>query len=553
MKRLSKSLEQAGRRYGALRLDSIRYKMLVFAVVATIVPSFATAWLSYLQNKTALTTKISGDLVSISGAVSRELDLWLKGNLYNLRIFANSDEVRGNVDRDTRARTNLSRLTDYLRSLQRRFPDDFDELLVVNPEGRTVATSAPRPGPLPLPTDWRAQLRADNSAVGAPLLIDSGATPQLVIAVPVQVPSGRFVGAFAARLKLKAVEQIVKRSVPSPSGATFVTTPGGALIASSRTGVDRYLRDTMPARALSAIAAQNSGAVEYRSFDGENAVASSEQVPRLHWAVVSEVPSARAYQQVIHLRNVTISVVLALLAVIGAIAYLLSMLIVRPLNRLSQAASKVAAGDLAVELPVAGGGEVAFLTQVFNAMVVRLREKTEELERLSITDGLTGLLNRRRLMEELADEVKRSQRLEHTFALLMVDVDHFKKYNDSFGHLAGDEVLVSVAKTLKEQTREVDFVARYGGEEFLVILPEGDLDEGTRVAERIRGAVGETKFQGRRLTVSIGVAEFPGHSETPDGMIAAADSALYDAKYGGRDRVVAAAPREKKETKAGAD
>ena len=86
-----------------------------------------------------------------------------------------------------------------------------------------------------------------------------------------------------------------------------------------------------------------------------------------------------------------------------------------------------------------------------------------------------------------------------------------------------------------------------------MILPEGDLEEGMRVAERIRGAVGETKFHGRRLTVSIGVAEFPAHGETPDGMIAGADSALYDAKYGGRDRVVGAAPREKKETKAGAD
>ena len=102
--------------------------------------------------------------------------------------------------------------------------------------------------------------------------------------------------------------------------------------------------------------------------------------------------------------------------------------------------------------PVISGGEVGYLTQVFNHMVVRLREgrealdaandtlrkKNEELERVSVTDGLTGLYNRRRLMEVLSDEARRSQRLKHTFAVLMVDVDHFKKYNDSFGHLAGD-------------------------------------------------------------------------------------------------------------------
>src|SRR3989442_4835013 len=430
MKRLSKSLEQTGRRYGALRLDSIRYKMLFFAVVSTIVPSFSTAWLSYLQNRSALTTKISGDLVSMSGAVSRELDLWLKGNLYNLRIFTNSYEVTGNVDRDARSpRTNLSRLTDYLRSLQRKFPDDFDELVVVDPEGRTVATSAPTSRPLPLPADWRAQLGADISVVGARLPLDSGPTPTLVIAVPVPVPSGRFVGAFGARLKLGAVARIVKRSVPSPAGATFVTSPEGALLASSRTGMDRYLRDTVPPRTLTTLAAQDSGAVEYRSLDGVNAVASSALVPRLHWTVVSEVPSARAYAQVIHLRNVTIEVLLALLAVIGAIAYFLSMLIVRPLNRLSQAPSKVAAGDLAVELPVAGGGEVAVLTQGVNALVVRLPGKTEKLQRLSITDRPTGLPHPRRLMEVVADGGKRAQRAQHTFAGLMGGGGHLKKEN----------------------------------------------------------------------------------------------------------------------------
>ena len=554
MKRLSKSWEQlAGRRFGALRPDSIRYKMLLFAVVVTLVPSLAGAWVSYFQNKNALTEKITADLVSVSGAASRELDLWLKGSLYELRVFASSYEVTENIERAGRPGPNLSRLTDYLRSLRSRFSDEFDELLVVDPQGTSIATSASQTTPLPLPPDWLQQIRSDNSAVGPPLPADSGQTPVLVVAVPIVVPSGRLVGAFAARVKLRAVERIAKRSVPAPAGATFVTTAEGALLASSPTGMQGYLRDSLPPRTLSALVAKAGAALEYRGFDGQGAVASYQEVPRLRWAVVSEVPTARAYQQVTHLRNVTIGIVLGLLAAIGAIAYFLSMLIVRPLNRLAQAAGKVAVGDLAVELPVAGGGEVAFLTQVFNAMVVRLREKTEELERLSVTDSLTGLLNRRRLREVLADEVKRSQRLEHTFAVLMVDVDHFKNYNDAFGHLAGDEVLVTVAKALREQTREVDSVARYGGEEFLVILPEGDLEEGSRVAERIRAAVAGAKIPGRHVTVSVGVAEFPEHGETPDGMIAAADSALYDAKYGGRDRVVMAGPREPKETQARAE
>src|SRR5437879_11751370 len=124
MKRLSKSWEQlAGRRFGALRPDSIRYKMLFFAVVVTLVPSLATAWVSYFQNKNALTEKITADLVSVIGAVSRELDQSLKSNLYSLRVFASSYEVTENNGRAGRPAPTLPPLTHNLRRLRRPFPD----------------------------------------------------------------------------------------------------------------------------------------------------------------------------------------------------------------------------------------------------------------------------------------------------------------------------------------------------------------------------------------------------------------------------------------------
>jgi diguanylate cyclase (GGDEF)-like protein len=200
----------------------------------------------------------------------------------------------------------------------------------------------------------------------------------------------------------------------------------------------------------------------------------------------------------------------------------------------------VAAGDLAVDLPVVSGGEVGYLTEVFNNMVARLREGRQELERLSVTDDLTGLYNRRYLMETLAGEVRRARRLEHPFALLMVDIDHFKEYNDAFGHLAGDEMLTRVARVLRESTREVDCAARYGGEEFLVLLPETGVVDAAETAERIRARVAAEALAGGKITLSIGVAEFPSHGDTPEVMIAAADAALYQAKREGRNRVVRA-------------
>src|SRR5688572_4151016 len=170
----------------------------------------------------------------------------------------------------------------------------------------------------------------------------------------------------------------------------------------------------------------------------------------------------------------------------------------------------------------------------------RLQGKNDELERLSVTDGLTGLSNHRALMQRLGEEGQRSLRNSRPFVVIMADVDHFKQYNDTFGHPQGDEVLKKVASILKDCTRNVDCVARYGGEEFAALLPETDMSGAMEVAERMRARVEAAEFPGRRVTLSIGVAEFPKHAPTPKDVIAVADSALYVAKRGGRNQVAQA-------------
>src|SRR5207237_7577115 len=133
-----------------------------------------------------------------------------------------------------------------------------------------------------------------------------------------------------------------------------------------------------------------------------------------------------------------------------------------------------------------------------------------------------------------------SRRLEHRCSLLMADIDHFKEYNDAFGHLTGDEMLIKVARALRASTREVDCVVRYGGEEFVVLLPETDADAAVETAERIRARVATEGLAGGSITLSVGIAEFPTHGDSPESLIAAADGALYRAKREGRDRVVRA-------------
>lgn len=165
----------------------------------------------------------------------------------------------------------------------------------------------------------------------------------------------------------------------------------------------------------------------------------------------------------------------------------------------------------------------------------------EKLERLAIHDGLTGLYNHRHFHELLRQEVVRAGRYNHPVALLIMDLDGFKAYNDRYGHVAGDEALRGIAKILRNTCRQGDLVARYGGEEFAVILPETPVEEAVRVAERVRRTVEQrTQYPPfyAPLTVSIGVASYPEHAGSASELLITADGMMYGAKARGKNQVM---------------
>jgi diguanylate cyclase (GGDEF)-like protein len=164
------------------------------------------------------------------------------------------------------------------------------------------------------------------------------------------------------------------------------------------------------------------------------------------------------------------------------------------------------------------------------------------------TDELTGLPNRRRFDEILARELERAKRFGRPFSLLLLDLDDFKKVNDTYGHLQGDQVLRTVAKALAAESREIDEPARFGGEEFAVALPETDVRGAEKAAERIRTRIASTpiSLEGRgakvSVTVSIGISGTPDHPRDARALVGLADEALYAAKREGKNRTVRAAP-----------
>ena len=169
--------------------------------------------------------------------------------------------------------------------------------------------------------------------------------------------------------------------------------------------------------------------------------------------------------------------------------------------------------------------------------VTQRKANERRIHQMMTTDELTGLLNRREFNQRLEHELNRKDRYANQCALVMLDVDHFKSINDHYGHPTGDQVLVTVSKLIASQVREVDSIARWGGEEFLILLPETDAEQATRVAEKLRIALQAQKLvQVGGVTASFGVTEYRQGDDT-DALIKRADAALYEAKSAGRNCV----------------
>jgi len=528
------------------RLDSIRGQILAFAVLAALIPSLIISLIAYAQSHRALEEKITQELKTTGLQARRETDLWLKDHLTDLRVFANSPLVSETVAR----RGQAGRLVEYLNSVGARFAD-YEELQLVDANARLVASSARRASPARLPEHWEKAFKSSRSLVGEPYWDEKAQKMIVILGVPVLQADGRIAGALVARANFAELTQVLRRFSARSAEHVYLATAGGTLIADSRNGpADRKTKDLAPGVADRLLAADGE-AVEHRGIDGIEVLGSAQRLSQAEWLAVADRPVADAYRQANRLRNEAFLVIGVLLVVIAVLAYWLAALIARPLRRLTSAAAQVSAGDLPAGLPAGGGGEVGYLTQVFNTMVESLRKHHDELERLSTIDTLTGLSNRRHLMDLLAHEIERAKRAGQPFSILMLDVDHFKEYNDTHGHQAGDEVLARVGKVLRDSIRPYDCAARYGGEEFLVMLSATSLDLARESADRIRKQVRSEQFEEGLVTISIGVAEFPSQGDTATAVIGQADAALYEAKRAGRDRVICAGAKGNRE-KAGA-
>ena len=267
--------------------------------------------------------------------------------------------------------------------------------------------------------------------------------------------------------------------------------------------------------------------------------------------VLITVPMKSVYAEVNHaLIRDLVGITLATVFLLVAAWFGAELFMLRKFRALLSAADRMRGGDLNARTGIPHGEEeLSQLAGAFDDMAGALQQREQRLQEQAISDPLTGLYNRRYLNEFLPRELARSGRSNMPVSVMLIDLDHFKRVNDSSGHEAGDIVLTAVGNLLRGNVRGSDIACRYGGEEFALILPETSADAATRRAEDIRLAISTLNLThaGRplgKVTASFGIAVFPDHADNTDDLLRSADIALYAAKGAGRDRIVVGRRRE---------
>jgi len=547
-----------------------RISLIVFG--ATLITSLIVTAISVNSTDSFLREKIEQKFPAILEASGQNLDLWYEQRILEIGVFAASATLAENLTlldpaspADQRERAH-SEVRQYLSYVLDGFPQ-YCSLFLLDDDGDLllwVGEKVDIPEAL-----WQRASGVVSTGV-TDVVAHADHRTQLASAMVVN-PNDQRVGSLHAILQLETLDQILRGSDVLPGVEIFAVARDNSYVSTSPQRAQRQRFD----RPVNEAGDENA-VVEYANHNGERVVGTTRPFPRFGWTLVVEEPYASAFEPVISGIRRVVAIDLAIVVLFGLLAYRIAVSMVRPIEVLSDVAHRISAGEVDVEIPeTKSRDEVGLLSHAFRDMTVhlannarelevsqremeqaleRLRIQNEELQRvnevleqLSITDGLTRLHNHRFFQEYLTKQVKRADRTQEPLALILIDIDHFKRWNDRLGHSGGDEILRRVAEVMNSVIRGTDLLARYGGEEFALLAGNTELDGAVQLAEKIRSEIACTTFtidppsERDQVTVSIGVAAYQGDRKA---LFDAADRALYRAKAAGRDCVMTADPED---------
>ncbi len=541
---------------------SLQHKVVLAVVSCVLAPVLVMGAYLFRRNEEVLRDKARENLTNQLFRKTTQVEDWLAERLREASRWSTSFIVFEGVETLSRPGGDRSRaeadLRDYLESILGHYRV-YESLMVLDLDG-TVLSATAEESLEPWAVELLRQQAGGRGALVTPIRRSERlGRPTLLVFHLIQGRGDRLVGYLGLRLDLRELSASMAATSPSdPIGFWLLDGQGRVLIKYGR------MEDQPGTEPFPAPVAQPTGEGRLRGI-GDAVWGIRRLESPLDGSVAATVPASVAYQPLVDSRLNLIKVGVPSVLFVCLLAFVVGRRLVRPILELSRGAQRVSAGDLEATVPVRGHDEMRDLTQAFNEMVRKIREgqqsledahrreaqrneelraANEKLENLAKTDGLTGLYNRRHFQEVLETEIERAEKEGWPLSLLFIDLDHFKQYNDRWGHLEGDAELRRVAAQVLKSIRSTDTAYRYGGEELAVLLPSCPKDQAGRVAEKLRMAVSTgTQKPGRfggRTTVSIGVASYPADGRVARGLVDTADAALYEAKARGRDRVVAA-------------
>jgi diguanylate cyclase (GGDEF)-like protein len=542
--------------YGLL---SIRNRILLFSVLVTLVPSFGMGWFFYDMTYKATAEKTEQKLMKSAGRIERETHLWFKERDHDLYVFSNSFVIIDNLTKylaligkenpkkmENQAPSYLKKIVTYLTLVKNQF-NDYRRLLVLNNGGQVIASSN-IPGEdrsIALPADWQAQIEASHFFIGEVAFREDESSPLVVIGIPFQSEQHTSqLGVIAVEIRLQGLMSLLKNALANEdagSSTIFLVRNNDRPILSTAWPEGHQETALIFSREMRLLNSPHH-LRDLVDDQGKRHVGLAVPFKDLPWGCVITEDYDHVFAAVIHSRERIILTAILFSLVIGLFASIMAGQIILPLKALTHGVLRVAGGELDVSLEIRRNDEFGIVTGMFNEMVKRLRQSQQELEQLATTDALTKLANRKHIMTCLNTHVEYFRRHATEFSILMIDIDHFKMINDTYGHLAGDAVLFQLAQIFRGVLRSIDIAGRYGGEEFLIILGQTDIRKAMPTAERIRQAVEQHHFTCEdtelQITISTGVAGITKGDDTDNSLISRADSALYEAKAQGRNRVV---------------
>lgn len=522
-----------------LGLDTLRGLLRFYTLLCVSLPLLLAAGFFYFFQRGQVIDDALAGMAETLVTERSVLRSWIDERFADVRFMALLDGTRS---------ANADLMRQAFAKYVRTHPS-VSALVYVDEDGRTLVDSAGSPSVYVGDRPYFLEARQGRDTLVAGIIGRSSGKPICLFATPVSRPDGAWGGLVFASVQLDALDVWLRETTILGQGKAVVCDAEGRVLAPS--AAVRVVGGQLAGRVAPMALTAGEGGATYRDADGREMLAVSVSVDRGGLKLVREEPAAAALAGY---RSQALWVAAGALAAI----ILISPLVLRfcrklehPLETLSRHARELRSKEYdetcALAAPPDLPREVEELFVAFSEMACDVRGHIEAIEQLSVQDELTGLYNRRFLFSSGLKLVAAALRAGQPCCCLMLDVDHFKRVNDAFGHQAGDRVLAHIGTLLAAAVRRSDLAVRYGGEEFAVLLVGAGLAQGLEQAERIRRTMAEKPCEAAghslSVTISVGVAAVRDGQEFGeaafDDLLARADAALYAAKAAGRNRVMA--------------